>query len=371
MPTRLDEGDCSRYHGLVRKQHARGGLSYALVLASATLVVFTAFAVINSCTPKDSAQKAQKSPYGTPEYVIELPPGYEDLKVISTNEGETNAKALSGAASAGEAGSSSIGSSSEEEATDATRLVRLQEPKKEAPEVERQPTLIIVIDDVGYSIDELKPFLKLPFPITFAVLPQLVYSNDSVLAIRDAGKEFILHQPMEALGGNDPGPHAVYLSMDDTTIERTVAENIDSFPFPPVGMNNHMGSAVTRDARAMGLILKLVKERGMYYLDSLTAPGTVTVQLCEELGTSYMERNVFLDNNTDREAIIAAIDEGKRIARMNSAAVMIGHVWSSNLAATLMEIYPELVAEGYSLSTISAYMQMQAEETSGHADSRN
>jgi len=329
MPTRLDEGDCSRYHGLVRKQHARGGLSYALVLASATLVVFTAFAVINSCTPKDSAQKAQKSPYGTPEYVIELPPGYEDLKVISTNEGETNAEA------------------------------------------KRQPTLIIVIDDVGYSIDELKPFLNLPFPITFAVLPQLVHSNDSVLAIRDAGKEFILHQPMEALGGNDPGPHAVYLSMDDTAIERTVAENIDSFPYPPVGMNNHMGSAVTRDARAMGLILKLVKERGMYYLDSLTAPGTVTVQLCEELGTSYMERNVFLDNNTDREAIIAAIDEGKRIARMNSAAVMIGHVWSSNLAATLMEIYPELVAEGYSLSTISAYMQMQAEETSGHADSRN
>jgi len=329
MPTRLDEGDCSRYHGLVRKQHARGGLSYALVLASATLVVFTAFAVINSCTPKDSAQKAQKSPYGTPEYVIELPPGYEDLKVISTNEGETNAEA------------------------------------------KRQPTLIIVIDDVGYSIDELKPFLNLPFPITFAVLPQLVHSNDSVLAIRDAGKEFILHQPMEALGGNDPGPHAVYLSMDDTAIERTVAENIDSFPYPPVGMNNHMGSAVTRDARAMGLILKLVKERGMYYLDSLTAPGTVTVQLCEELGTSYMERNVFLDNNTDREAIIAAIDEGKRIARMNSAAVMIGHVWSSNLAATLMEIYPELVEEGYSLSTISAYMQMQAEEISGHADSRN
>jgi polysaccharide deacetylase 2 family uncharacterized protein YibQ len=84
-----------------------------------------------------------------------------------------------------------------------------------------------------------------------------------------------------------------------------------------------------------------------------------------------MERNVFLDNNTDREAIIAAIDEGKRLARKNGAAVMIGHVWSSNLAATLMEMYPELVEEGYSLSTISEYMQMQARETSTHADFGN
>lgn len=342
----------------MRKKLGHQGFSFALILASAALAAFAAFAMINSCTPKESSQKTKKSPYGTPEYVIELPPGYEELKVISPNEGERGAQPLSGAAPAGDS-------------QGAARLARLQEPRKEAPKVTGHPALIIVIDDVGYSIDELRPFLKLPFPITFAVLPQLIHSNDSALAIRDAGKELILHQPMEALGGNDPGPHAVYLSMDEATIEKTVAENIDSLPYPPVGMNNHMGSAVTRDERAMRPILKLVKERGMYYLDSLTAPGTVAVQLRKELGTSYMERNVFLDNNTNRESILAAIDEGKRIARKNSAAVMIGHVWSSNLATTLMEIYPELVEEGYSLSTIREYMQMQAEENTGHADSGN
>ncbi len=366
MHTRLDERCRSRYHSSVRKKHGHQGFSYVLILASAALAAFAAFAIINSCTPKESSQKTQKSPYGTPEYVIELPPGYEDLKVISPNEEGEGAQPLSGSAPAGDSRAAPLG-----EATGDARLARLQEPQKEVPKVTGHPALIIVIDDVGYSIDELRPFLKLPFPITFAVLPQLVHSTDSALAIRDAGKELILHQPMEALGGNDPGPHAVYLSMDEAAIEKTVAENIDSLPYPPVGMNNHMGSAVTRDERAMRPILKLVKERGMYYLDSLTAPGTATVQLCKELGTSYMERNVFLDNNTDRESILAAIDEGKRIARKNSAAVMIGHVWSSNLAATLMEIYPELVEEGYSLSTIREYMQMQAEENSGHADSGN
>lgn len=348
----------------MRKKHVHRGFSYALILASAALAAFAASAIINSCTPKESSQKTQKSPYGTPEYVIELPPGYEGLKVIPQSGQGQKTQPLSGSAPTNESQSTPQG-----DGTAVARLARPQGPQEEAPRVTGHPTLIIVIDDVGYNNGELKPFLKLPFPITFAVLPQLPHSTDSVLAIRNAGKEFILHQPMEALGGNDPGPHAVYLAMDDATIEKTVAENIDSFPYPPAGMNNHMGSAVTRDEKAMEPILKLVKERGMYYLDSLTAPGTVTVRLCQEMGTPYMERNVFLDNNTDRESILAAIDEGKRIARKNSAAVMIGHVWSSNLAATLMNIYPELVEEGYSLSTISEYMRMQAEENTGHADS--
>jgi hypothetical protein len=35
---------------------------------------------------------------------------------------------------------------------------------------------------------------------------------------------------------------------------------------------------------------------------------------------------------------------------------MIGHTWSSELAETLEELYPDLVEEGYSLSTISRFM---------------
>jgi len=345
--------------GTTQKRHTQ---KYSLVIACAAFSVFALFALINACTPKDSSKKqAQSSRYGTPEYVIELPPGYEDLKVIPESQKEpltqppANPESLSGS----QPGAPGAGAS-------VARLARL-----EGTVPSGAPVLIIVIDDVGYNNGELKPFLELPFPITFAVLPQLPHSADSALSIQKAGKEMILHQPMEALGGNDPGPHAVYLSMDEATIAKTVAENIDSFPYQPKGMNNHMGSAVTRDRNAMTPVLKLVKERGMYYLDSLTTPGTAISELCRELGTPYMERNVFLDNKSDRESILAAIEEGKRIARKRGAAVMIGHVWSTNLAATLMEIYPELVEQGYSLSTISQYMQLQAEENSGHADSWN
>ena len=35
---------------------------------------------------------------------------------------------------------------------------------------------------------------------------------------------------------------------------------------------------------------------------------------------------------------------------------MIGHVWSADLAATLRELYPELIDQGYSLATVSKIM---------------
>jgi len=40
--------------------------------------------------------------------------------------------------------------------------------------------------------------------------------------------------------------------------------------------------------------------------------------------------------------------------------VMIGHVWSAELAQTLADVYPNLIEEGYSLSTISKYMMQSA-----------
>ncbi|WP_369413695.1 hypothetical protein [Brucepastera parasyntrophica] len=32
---------------------------------------------------------------------------------------------------------------------------------------------------------------------------------------------------------------------------------------------------------------------------------------------------------------------------------MIGHIWSNQLAETLNEMYPELVSQGFSLSTVA------------------
>ena len=221
--------------------------------------------------------------------------------------------------------------------------------------------LVFVIDDAGYSMKQLEEFLRLPFPLTISVLPGLPNSVKAAAAVRAAGKELILHQPMQALGGQDPGPGAILLGMGRDEIERIVDDNLKTVP-GAVGMNNHMGSAATADLGIMEAVAAVAKRRGIYYVDSLTTSGTAVAEAARFVGIPYWERNVFLDNAPDRASIIRAVEDGKKRASKDRPAVMIGHVWSAELAQALTDLYPQLVAEGFSLSTISRFMVQEAEE---------
>ena len=229
----------------------------------------------------------------------------------------------------------------------------------------RRGTLVLIIDDAGYSLSELEPFLALPFPLTVAVLPGLADSAETGRRVLAAGKELILHQPMQALGGQDPGPAAVTLELPPSEVTRIVAANLDALP-GAVGLNNHMGSAVTRVGALMTPILELAKARGIYYVDSLTVPDSAVKSVAAGENLRYWERSVFLDNSPDRASILRSLDEAKKKAETGTPAVMIGHIWSTELATTLQELYPLLVEEGFSLSTISRLMIEEANARSRH-----
>jgi uncharacterized protein len=218
-----------------------------------------------------------------------------------------------------------------------------------------------VIDDAGYSLKQLEAFLRLPFPLTVAVLPGLPNSAAAAKAVLAAGKELILHQPMQALGGQNPGPGAILLGMSPQEIDRVIEANLRTVP-GAVGMNNHMGSAATEDLGIMEEVANVAKSRGIYYLDSLTTSGTTAGEAARLEGIHYWERDVFLDNAPDRASMIKAVEDGKKRAAKDRPAVMIGHVWSAELAQTLTDLYPQLVAEGFSLSTISRFMVQDAAE---------
>jgi len=63
---------------------------------------------------------------------------------------------------------------------------------------ENRGTLVFVIDDAGNNLQELEPFLRIPFPLTIAVLPGLPHSAEAAKRIRAAGKEVILHWRTES-----------------------------------------------------------------------------------------------------------------------------------------------------------------------------
>lgn len=225
-------------------------------------------------------------------------------------------------------------------------------PEKPVP-AEPAGTLVFVFDDAGYNLKQLQPFLELPFPVTIAVLPGLRYSAEAARRIRAAGKDCILHQPMQAVNlSQDPGPGAILPGMQPDRIRAIVRANIDEIA-PVTGMNNHEGSLITSDTTAMNAVLDVATERGLYFLDSRTTSETVVPSVARARNMIIWERAVFLDNSQDRTTIMDAVYSGMKIAERRGSAIMIGHIWSNELAQILTEMYPEMVSQGFSLSTIA------------------
>ncbi len=175
--------------------------------------------------------------------------------------------------------------------------------------------IVLVIDDVGYNLRQLEPFLRFPGPITFAVLPGLQYSGAAAKRIRDAGKGLILHQPMEAESDGNADPGMIFTNMSDAEILRVLDENLAQVPGVQ-GLNNHKGSLATADERVMRLVLGRLRERNLFFLDSRTTAETRSGSAAKAVDfTRILERTVFLDNEADRAAIREAFEGGLEQAR--------------------------------------------------------
>ncbi|HKL86148.1 MAG TPA: divergent polysaccharide deacetylase family protein [Treponemataceae bacterium] len=217
----------------------------------------------------------------------------------------------------------------------------------------KKGTIYFVFDDAGHNLKQLESFLALPFPCTIAVLPGLQYSKEAAQRIRAAGKELILHQPMQAINlAMDPGPGAIKDGMSEDQIRKIIERNLDEVG-PVAGMNNHEGSLITADRKSMSVVLDIVQEKKIFFLDSRTNAETVVPALAREKNMTIWERAVFLDNLQEESAIIDAVYSGMKIAEKKGAAIMIGHIWSSELASILTSMYPTLSEQGFSLSTIA------------------
>lgn len=224
-----------------------------------------------------------------------------------------------------------------------------EKPRKRAPYA---GNLTFVFDDAGHNLDQLEHFLRLPFPCTIAVLPGLRYSSESARRIRKAGKQVILHQPMQSIDLHiNPGPGAVTPGLSAEQIKNIVRKNLEEI-WPVAGMNNHEGSLMTADEAAMSAVLDVVAEKHIFFLDSRTTARSVVAKVAKEKNMAVWERAIFIDNDKSRAAMETQIKKGLSIARQKGAAIMIGHVFTVELAQLLTEMYPALIEDGFSLGII-------------------
>ncbi|MCL1929400.1 MAG: divergent polysaccharide deacetylase family protein [Treponema sp.] len=212
--------------------------------------------------------------------------------------------------------------------------------------------LVLVIDDAGNNLQDLEPFLKFPGPITISVLPGLPNSAEAARRVRAAGKVLFLHQPMEPLNGQDPGPGAIKTGMTPAQVKEILVRNFNEIG-PVAGFNNHEGSRVTMDMAIMRTIMEVSRDSALVFLDSRTIADTVAPQAARQVGVTIAERDIFLDNEQDRASILAALEAGCKRAEQNGSAILIGHAWTPRLAALLIEMYPQLVQRGFVFATVA------------------
>lgn len=241
---------------------------------------------------------------------------------------------LAAARGGGQPGAQGAGQGGGGEAGPAIRAIDAEWEKRSVP-VSLQPGrgyVAIVIDDMGLDRPRAMRAIGLPAPLTLSFLP---YGRDApALAImaRQRGHEILLHMPMQPMGGESPGPHALTVDLAAVEIRGRVGAALDRFG-DAVGLNNHMGSRFTVDRRLMGPLMEELRARGLVFVDSRTAAESQGSEAAGHAGVPLAMRDVFLDNEVTVEAVNRQLRVVERIARRRGHAVAIGHPHDATLSA--------------------------------------
>lgn len=193
--------------------------------------------------------------------------------------------------------------------------------------------LVIVMDDLGLSAKVARRLAALPLNITFSVLPRLPHSQDVARIAKETGHELMLHQPMQPVDSSiNPGPGALKPDMKASTINRIMAVNLMDVPGAS-GFNNHMGSLLTQDPKAMATVVDIARTKGLFILDSVTHAGSVLAATAKAAGVRVLRRDIFLDVVRNTESILFQLHKAEQMARSNGSATAICHPYPETLEA--------------------------------------
>ncbi len=274
-----------------------------------------------------------------------------------------------------------------------------------------RPTVALVIDDWGNNTSPpTKALLGLDIPLTMSILPGRPFSrrfsleatelilppepvpgarsaagrDEASVLRRDQGcpvevvvgrrekaipvrrREVILHLPMEPQDypENDPGPGAVMVGMDRDQIDAVLDRDLRGLPLV-AGLNNHMGSAATSDAATMHSLMQVLRERGLFFLDSMTTARSVAYEEARKAGVPALRSRLFLDYDQESpERITTRLEELAAAAGRGGFAVGIGHPHPATTDVLVREI-PRLKRAGIRFVTVSELMALQAAAAKG------
>lgn len=215
-----------------------------------------------------------------------------------------------------------------------------------------QARLAILLDDLGSDRSAADAIFALHVPITISVLPYHEHSQEIAQEARKNGCEVMLHLPMQSVANETPEHQELRPGLSRNDVDDMVTKMLEALP-EANGVNNHQGSQATSNGALMDELMPVLRDAGVFYVDSRTTAATVAYDTAKRDGVKTAFRNVpFLDDVQSKAAVKRQLQIAIRGAKEKGEAIAIGHPHTVTLEA-LREMIPEAKKQGVRLVFVS------------------
>lgn len=216
-----------------------------------------------------------------------------------------------------------------------------------------KPKIAVILDDGGYRDPAGDPALDLINKINISILPDIRFTKELAKKAEEKGFEIMLHMPMQTKQGVKKGSFLceLLINMSAEEIKQKTESALEQVP-GAVGVNNHTGGVFTLKDECLKSFMKVLKEKKMFFIDSVVVSGSKAYSVAKEEGVSTLQRDIFLDHEYTTTKIKESLETLKKIAIKKGKAVGIGHFRDLTIKV-LQEELPKLEKQGFELVHVS------------------
>ncbi len=183
----------------------------------------------------------------------------------------------------------------------------------------------IIIDDLGNHLEHGRDVIAIPAALTIAILPKTTYAKDLARLAAKNNKEVMLHLPMQSIKHHKHSPGTLNLHMTKNEFNEQLRQNLNSVPYIR-GVNNHMGSLLTRHPGHMTWLMDALSKRGdLYFIDSKTTKKSIAHKMAAEHDLPNLSRDFFLDPDDSEHTLRIQFDRFINKINQRGYALAIAH----------------------------------------------
>ena len=178
------------------------------------------------------------------------------------------------------------------------------------------------------------------------------YAKDLARLAAKNNKEVMLHLPMQSVEHHEHSPGTLDLHMTRNEFRKQLHKNLNSVPYVR-GVNNHMGSLLTRHPGHMTWLMdELSRRGGLYFIDSKTTSKSIADKIAVEYKIPNLSRDFFLDPDHEKNTLRKQFDLFIQKVNKRGYALAIAHPYPDTLKFLKAHL-SELKEHGITLIPVS------------------